>query len=124
VFATRKNSLAQVLNRELATTRKLIADQHQEFMSYQARRDREAKRREEEAKRREEEAKRREEERKQEGEARTVEMREFMREILLRNEKVYTAMIAEMEEGRKQIAANTKAVLSVLDRLNGSAPAT
>ena len=117
MFATRKNSLAQVLNRELATTRKLIADQHQEFMSYQARRDREAKRREEEAKRREEE-------RKQEGEARTVEMREFMREILLRNEKVYTAMIAEMEEGRKQIAANTKAVLSVLDRLNGSAPAT
>jgi hypothetical protein len=29
-------------------------------------------------------------------------------------------LIAEMEEGRKQIQANTKAVLSVLDRLNGS----
>jgi hypothetical protein len=41
------------------------------------------------------------------------------REILLRNEKVYTSLIAEMEEGRKQIRANTKAVLSVLDRLNG-----
>jgi hypothetical protein len=48
------------------------------------------------------------------------ETREFNREILLRNEKVYTSAIAEMEEGRKQIQANTKAVLSVLDRLNGS----
>jgi hypothetical protein len=49
-----------------------------------------------------------------------VETREFNREILLRNEKVYTTVIAEMEEGRKQIQANTQAVLSVLDRLNGS----
>jgi hypothetical protein len=48
------------------------------------------------------------------------ETREFNREILLRNEKVYTSVIAEMEEGRKQIQANTQAVLSVLDRLNGS----
>jgi hypothetical protein len=48
------------------------------------------------------------------------ETREFNREILLRNEKVYTSVIAEMEEGRKQIRANTQAVLSVLDRLNGS----
>jgi hypothetical protein len=56
------------------------------------------------------------------GDARSEEMREFMREILLRNEKVYTAVIAEAEEGRKQIAANTQAVLSVLDRLNGSGP--
>jgi hypothetical protein len=48
------------------------------------------------------------------------ETREFNREILLRNEKVYTSAIAEMEEGRKQIQANTQAVLSVLDRLNGS----
>ena len=48
------------------------------------------------------------------------ETREFNREILLRNEKVYTSVIAEMEEGRKQIQANTQTVLSVLDRLNGS----
>lgn len=48
------------------------------------------------------------------------ETREFNREILLRNEKVYTSVIAEMEEGRKQIQANTQAVLSMLDRLNGS----
>jgi hypothetical protein len=59
-------------------------------------------------------------------ERRDADLREFNREILLRNEKVYTAVIAEMEEGRKQleegrkqIEANTKAVLSVLDRLNG-----
>jgi hypothetical protein len=51
---------------------------------------------------------------------REEETREFNREILLRNEKVYTTAIAEMEEGRKQIRANTKAVLSVLDRLNGT----
>lgn len=49
------------------------------------------------------------------------ETREFNREILLRNEKVYTSVIAEMEQGRKQIRANTQAVLSVLDRLNGTA---
>lgn len=48
------------------------------------------------------------------------ETREFNREILLRNEKVYTSVIAEMEEGRKQIRANTQAVLSMLDRFNSS----
>jgi hypothetical protein len=51
------------------------------------------------------------------------ESREFNREILLRNEKVYTSVIAEMEEGRKQIRANTQAVLSMLDRFNGSSAA-
>jgi hypothetical protein len=54
------------------------------------------------------------------AEAREEETREFNREILLRNEKVYTAAIAEMEEGRKQIRANTQAVLSMLDRFNGA----
>lgn len=49
------------------------------------------------------------------------ETREFNREILLRNEKVYTSVIAEMEEGRRQIRANTQAVLSMLDRFNGTA---
>jgi hypothetical protein len=51
--------------------------------------------------------------------------REFEREILLRNEKVYKAVIAdmerlgrEMEEGRKQIRANTEAVLKLLDRFD------
>ena len=53
------------------------------------------------------------------------ETRQFNREILLRNEKVYTAVIAdmerlgrEMEEGRKQIRANTEAVLRLLDRFD------
>ncbi|HEY5977023.1 MAG TPA: hypothetical protein VIT85_04125 [Solirubrobacterales bacterium] len=55
----------------------------------------------------------------EEGRAGREEMKAFNREILLRNEKVYTRVIAEMEEGRKQIAANTRAVLSVLDRLEG-----
>lgn len=48
------------------------------------------------------------------------ESREFNREILLRNEKVYTSMIVQMEENTEQIRANTRAVLSMLDRLNGS----
>jgi hypothetical protein len=51
------------------------------------------------------------------------EMREFNREILLRNEKVYTAVIAEMEKNGKQIEENTErtragteALLKLLDR--------
>jgi hypothetical protein len=54
----------------------------------------------------------------------TEETREFNREILLRNEKVYTGLIAEMEESTRQLRANTQAVLSVLDRLNGPGEAT
>ncbi len=53
------------------------------------------------------------------AEAREEETREFNREILLRNEKVYIGVIAEMEESTRQLRANTQAVLSVLDRLNG-----
>jgi hypothetical protein len=55
-----------------------------------------------------------------ESQRRDEEMREFNREILLRNEKVYTAMIAQLEENTEQTRANTKAVLSLLDRFNGS----
>lgn len=50
----------------------------------------------------------------------TKETREFNREILLRNEKVYTSLIAQVEENTEQIRANTQAVLSMLDRFNGS----
>jgi hypothetical protein len=50
----------------------------------------------------------------------TEENQTFMREILLRNEKVYTAVIAEIQDMREQIQANTRAVLSVLDRLEGA----
>jgi hypothetical protein len=48
------------------------------------------------------------------------ETREFNREILLRNEKVYTRVIVQMEENTEQIRANTRAVLSMLDRFKGS----
>jgi hypothetical protein len=46
------------------------------------------------------------------------ETREFNREILLRNEKVYTRALVELEEGRRQIQANTEAVLRLLDRFD------
>ena len=61
----------------------------------------------------------------EESQRRMEETREFNREILLRNEKVYTSVIErmerlgeEMEEGRKQIRANTEAVLRLLDRFD------
>ncbi len=86
------------------------------FKRYLAKRDRESRERDKEFRERDREF-------KEWGE----ESREFHREILLRNEKVYTSAIAEMErnsrridEGTKQLRANTQAVLSVLDRLNGS----
>ncbi|HEY5708666.1 MAG TPA: hypothetical protein VIS51_04665 [Solirubrobacterales bacterium] len=89
------------------TLRELIRTQHREFTLYLEKRDEEFR----------EEFRRRDE-----------EFREFNREILLRNEKVYTTVIAEMEESRKQLAegtkqiqANTRAVLSVLDRLDEAA---
>jgi uncharacterized membrane protein len=84
------------------TLRELIRTQHREYMRYQEKRDEESRKRDEEFRLRDE------------------EMREFNREILLRNEKVYKAVIAEVEEGRKQIQANTRAVLSVLDRLDAA----
>jgi len=57
---------------------------------------------------------------REESKRRDEEMREFNREILLRNEKVYTAMIAQLEENTAQVRANTKAVLSLLGRFNDS----
>jgi hypothetical protein len=59
-------------------------------------------------------------EREQFADKLSEENRTFMHEILLRNEKVYTAVIAEIQDMREQIQANTRAVLSVLDRLEGS----
>jgi hypothetical protein len=50
---------------------------------------------------------------------------EFQREILLRNEKVYTSMIAEMERKGRQTEENTaatragtEAILKLLDRFD------
>jgi hypothetical protein len=91
-----------MFGRHRESLRELIRNQHDEAMRYQLQREEEFRQRDEEFRNL------------------TEEMREFNREILLRNEKVYKAVIAEVEEGRKQIQANTKAVLSVLDRLEGS----
>lgn len=111
------------------------------FTRYLERRDEEARNRDaeraNETRKRDEEVRKRNEEGhvrwaelqrlRERAEAKEEETREFNREILLRNEKVYTSMIAEMErnsrridEGTKQLRANTQAVLRVLDRLNGS----
>ncbi len=86
----------------------------------------EAKERDKEARRREEqwaaESRKRDEEARHSRErlnALVKETREFNREILLRNEKVYTSLIAQVEESTEEIRANTRAVLSVLDRLDG-----
>jgi hypothetical protein len=89
--------------------RKLIGTQHEEVMAKHEETMAYLRQREEESKRLREESERRAE-----------ETREFNREILLRNEKVYTSMIVRLEENTEQIRANTKAVLSMLDRFNGS----
>jgi len=105
MFCSRQGSLSELVRaqrEEHASTRELIRAQRDESRRYQ------------------EESRRYQEESRRYHERRDAALREFNREILLRNEKVYTAVIAEMEEGRKQLEANTKAVLSVLDRLNGS----
>ena len=90
-------------------------ERHRETMSSLTAMREEDKRRHEE---RLEEIKHRDEEWRADLARRDEEMREFNREILLRNEKVYTSVLAEIEESRKQLRANTQAVLSVLDRLD------
>ncbi len=74
----------------------------------------------------EEERARFEEERAAESQERIDDFRQFIHETLLRNEKVWQSVMAELERGRQrlddmgeQIRANTKAVLSVLDERNG-----
>jgi len=66
----------------------------------------------------------REEESRQEFRRRDEEFHEFMREMALRHEKVYGPMIVEMEENRKQLRANTEAVLRRLDRFDEPGGAT
>jgi vacuolar-type H+-ATPase subunit I/STV1 len=105
---------------------RLIASQHEEVMAALEQMDEASKRRHEEwqahNERRAEEWRAYNERREEEGRAdltrREEEMREFNREILLRNEKVYTNVLVQLEEGREQLRANTQAVLSVLDRLD------
>jgi len=107
--------------------------EHEETMSYLRRCDEEWKRRDErweqETKRRDEEwlqeTKRRDEEWEKAMERRDEKMGEFNREILLRNEKVYTAMIAQLEENTARVAesseetrAQTRALLKLIDRFD------
>jgi len=79
-----------------------------------------------------EESKRRDRERKEEfervmeeSERRTEETREYNREILLRNEKVYTSVIAQLEENTAKVhssteetRAQTQALLRLIDRMD------
>lgn len=102
----------------------------EELRAEAQRRDAESQRRDAESRKRDEEGQKRDaegrarwaeiKELRAKSDARAEETREFNREILLRNEKVYTSLIAQVEENTEQIRANTRAVLSVLDRLNGS----
>jgi hypothetical protein len=59
------------------------------------------------------------------------ETREYNREILLRNEKVYTSVIAKLEKQSRQIEENTartragtEAILKLLDRFDDPGAAT
>jgi hypothetical protein len=72
-----------------------------------------------------EESRRRGEEFKEESERQWEETREFNREILLRNEKVYTSMIAQLEKNTAQVHSNTeetraqtRALLRLIDRFD------
>jgi hypothetical protein len=59
------------------------------------------------------------------SERRTEETREYNREILLRNEKVYTSVVARLEKNNAQIESNTEetraqtqALLRLIDRFD------
>jgi hypothetical protein len=123
LYLERRDEEARKRDAERADeARERDAERAKEERKRDAERAAEARKRDEEARKRNEEGNARWaqlEQLRERAEAREEETREFNREILLRNEKVYTAAIAEMEEGRKQIRANTQAVLSMLDRFNG-----
>jgi hypothetical protein len=95
-----RESLRDFVRGENESLRELVRDVHEETLRYQERREEESRQRE----------------------LRLEELmegtREFNREILLRNEKVYTRVLVELEEGRRQIQANTEAVLRLLDRFD------
>ena len=66
----------------------------------------------------------------EEAERRSEETRDFNREILLRNEKVYTSMIAQLEKNTAQAhssieetRAQTQALLRLIDRFDGNGAA-
>lgn len=109
MLAASPETISLMLGRRRDSLRELIRNQHDEVMRYQRQRDDEFRQRNEEFRRRDEEFR-----------SLTEEVREFNREILLRNEKVYRAMIVQLEESTEQTRADTKALLSMLDRFDGS----
>ena len=107
----RRESLRKVVREEAAGLGDLVRTLHEETLHYQ-----------EESRKRYEAV---QEESRKKYAVLQEETREFNRELLLRNEKVVNKAIAEIEDGRKQIRANTEAVLALLDRFArpGDAPA-
>jgi prephenate dehydrogenase len=78
-----------------------------------------------------EETERNQDKREEESRRLLEETREFNREILLRNEKVYTSEIARLEKQTKEIQestertkAGTQAILRLLDRFDDAGGAT
>jgi hypothetical protein len=64
---------------------------------------------------------------REDAKRRDEEMREFNREILLRNERVYTSVIAQLEkntarvhESTEETRAQTRALMTLIDRMDGS----
>ena len=79
--------------------RQLVRNQHEEFMRWQEDQKKDSRRCEEEREAKSEAWQEEQKAKSEDWEEKlTREFREFNREILLRNEKVYTAVIAELEE--------------------------
>jgi hypothetical protein len=103
------------------TLRELIAEMQEECRC----RDEASKRRDEEFKRRDRERQEEIDRLSEESERRTEETREYGREALLRNEKVYKAVIVRLDEGTAEIKwsteetrAQTQALLRLIDRMD------
>jgi hypothetical protein len=143
MFGRRGKSLKELIGLQHEGLQELIRLQHEELRRWdeEARhRQEESSRRQEESRRRQEESRRRQEEWEEESRQwreesrqaieksnRAIEdFREFNREILLRNEKVYTSVLQRLEllaeeirEHRDETRAQTKALLRLLDRFDG-----
>jgi hypothetical protein len=129
MFGRRGKSLKELIGLQHEGLQELIRLQHEELRRW----DEEARLRQEESRRRQEESRARQEEWEKESRqamersARAIEdFREFNREILLRNEKVYTSVLQRLEllaeeirEHRDETRAQTKALLKLLDRFDG-----
>ena len=107
MFGRRRETLLELIRSQ----REESTREHEETMAY--------------LRGREEESEQRVEEMKRESKRRDEEMREFNREILLRNEKVYTNVILRLEEMGREIRSNTEetkaqtqALLRLIDRFD------